>query len=351
MATPNELKVSTLTRAINEIKNPRKFVFNLLYNNPVLLGTNTAELSYLVRGRQIAPFVRRGAAGVLVKGHSERFETVSVPHIRIKRPMTPTDLLDKRRPGNPIFITPNEQSSMIREYVARELANMDDDISHAEEYLACMALRGAVSYVSADEESFKVTFPRSAANDVTLTGTDLWTNSASDPRKNFLYAAETVNDACSIQVTDVLLGKNAAEAFVNNSKVQTLLDNRRVEAGGMNLTNSLDSDGALLLGTFGTGNIRVWRYSSQLALPDGTSFDCIRPDYAEFVSRSPSKEWVTYYGAIEDMKAIGDGQVLRARRFAKSWEVEDPSARWMLAMSNPLPCPRRPDASVSMKVV
>jgi hypothetical protein len=77
----------------------------------------------------------------------------------------------------------------------------------------------------------------------------------------------------------------------------------------------------------------------------------IRPGYVEFVANSPAAEFVTYYGAIEDMQAIGAGRVLQSRRFSKSWEVEDPSARMLLVESNPLPVMRRPGATVSMSVL
>jgi hypothetical protein len=51
------------------------------------------------------------------------------------------------------------------------------------------------------------------------------------------------------------------------------------------------------------------------------------------------------------MKAIGAGQVLSSKRFSKSWEVEDPSARMLLLESNPMPVMRRPNATVSIQVV
>jgi hypothetical protein len=51
------------------------------------------------------------------------------------------------------------------------------------------------------------------------------------------------------------------------------------------------------------------------------------------------------------MQAIGAGRVLQSRRFSKSWEVEDPSARMLLVESNPLPVMRRPGATVSYSVL
>ena len=350
MATPNELKWSTLTRAINEMKNPAAFLRNKIFSRDRLFPTTTIELSYWLRGRKMAPFVRRGRGAIMVEGPAERFTTVSLPHIRIKRPMTPSQLLDHRRPGSPIFVQQSDMSTAIAQYLAIETKILDDDISNTEEWLASQALRGTITYSSLEDESFTVTIPRSASHTVTLTGTDLWTASTSRPAGDFSTANELVNDDTGLTVGLAIMGTAAADAFVQNANVLALLDNRRVNSGGdLDLTQQLQESGALYLGTF--YGMEAWRYGRKLELPDGTMYDLIRPEYVEFVATSPRNEFYMAYGPINDMKAFGDSTPRMARRFSKSWETEDPSVRWHLAESNPLPVPARPDSTVSMKVV
>ena len=51
------------------------------------------------------------------------------------------------------------------------------------------------------------------------------------------------------------------------------------------------------------------------------------------------------YGAIKDLKALA-----AMPRFAKSWEEEDPSARYLMMQSAPLVALNQPDAFVSAVV-
>jgi hypothetical protein len=332
------------------MKAPNAFLKNLLFSRDVTVPTRNIELSLLDRGRQIAPFVERNGAAVMTEGRDESFRVIVPPHIRIKRPMTPTELLNKRRPGSVIFPGAGGIQRAMREYMASEMAMMMDDVTNSEEYLCALALQGAVSY-EADEAAFTITFPRDAAHDYALGAGDRWDETTASFRKDFLDAAQLVNDAVSLNVTDVILGSDAADAFLADApdELSSLLDIRRLATGTVDLTQQIAESGALYLGTYVHG-IRVWRYGRTVDV-DGVATDLIRPKYAEFVARTPAAQFVTYYGAIEDMKAIGAGKVLQSKRFSKSWETEDPSARMLLVESNPMPVPRRPNATVSVQVL
>lgn len=347
------LSWSTLTTAINEMKPPRMFVKNTVFGRARTVDTINIELSFKRRGRKMAPAVLRNGAAILRPGFTEDRAIVQPPHFRLKRPMTPSELLNKRRAGTVIFPGADGIGAAMRQYIADEQGVLMDDLSNSEEYMACMALQGQISYIAQDESAFTVTFPRSASHSFALTGGDRWDQAGSSPRGTFLQVAQLINDDVSLAASDVILGADAADAFLANAEIKgsgSLLDTRRLQTGSIDLTQAIQESGALFLGEFVHG-IRVWRYASTIELPDGTTVDLIRPKYAEFIANSPSAEFVTYYGAIEDMKAIGPGRVLQAQRFSKSWEEEDPSARMILVESNPLPCMRRPDATASVQVI
>jgi len=343
---------STMTRVVNEIRNPLSFIKNMFFSQEETVPTRHIEIGTIRRGRHIAPFVKRDGAALMVTGATEGSRLVKPAHIRIKRPMSPSELMNKRRAGSVIHIDKGGLQAAMRRYMARELGFMAIDIGNSEEYLCAQALRGIITYESDDEESFEVDFQRDASLTVTLTGSDLWTDPLSRPSANFLNASELVNDLSEGRITDVILGADARNAFLANAEVEKKLtfQPEHIRFGTIDLsTNFLDS-GALFLGSYVHG-VRVWSYARKVLLPDGTEYELIRPDYAEFIWRHPSAERVVYYGAIEDMDALGEGNVLEAKRFSKSWTTPDPSARMVLVESNPLPCLRRPDTSVSMKVV
>lgn len=345
------LSWSTLTASINEMKAPQSFLKNRVFRRDVMVPTRDIELSVLRRGRRVAPFVKRNGAALMTVGGTEEFKNVRPAHIRIKRPITSGELVEKRRAGSSIFPGQDGVQAAIREFMAREQGMLLDDVTNAEEYLAAQAIRGSISYSNLDEESFEVDFGRSASHDITLTGTDLWTDAASKPQEQFLDASRLINDDVSLMPDLCLLGEAAADAFLKNAEVKDLLRgfNNNLVLGSIDLTQQFQESGAMFLGTFVHG-IQVWTYGRSLTLPDGSSFPLIRTDRAEFISTSASAQHTTYYGAIEDVQLF-EGRLLMARRFSKSWIEQDPPARQLLVESNPLPCMRRPDSTVSIKVV
>lgn len=349
---PDVLHYLTLTNAIDERKSPNSFLKNMFFSRNEPVATRLIELSYMRRGRQIAPFVERNGAAIMVTGRQEEFVYVQPPHIRIKRPMTPSDVLTKRRPGTGIiFPRATDIATQMRNYIANEQEMMLDDCTNSEEWLCAMALTGVISYVAQDESAFTITMPRAAANTVVLTGADLWTApTTSSPRENLAQAAQIGNDATGLNFTDAIMGSAAADAFLSHPELLTLLTGgaSRMTTGTIDLTAQFLESGALFMGQY-TNGMRLWRYGRQVNV-NGVATSLIRPEYVEFIARTPAAEFVTYYGAIEDFKAMGSS-MMQAQRFSKSWEEDDPSARMILVETNPLPVMRRPDASMSMKVV
>ena len=342
----------SLTAAVNEVRSPLSFLKNLLYSREETVPTVEVELSTIRDGRSMAPFVKRDGAAIMVDGDSEDFRIVKPAHIRIKRPLSPSDLLDKRRAGFAIHQNAADLNRQMRSYLAREMSGMLRKIANAEEWLASQALTGVISYEAEDGDAFEVDFGRSADMVVTLAGADLWSASTGRPSDDFLVASELINDKSEGRATDVILGRNARAAFLANADVRAKFEYRgeNVRQGQVDLSTANRDDGALFLGTY-DHQVRVWSYGRQITMPDGEVVDLVRPDYAEFVWASPEADRVMYYGGIRDMRAIGAGRVLESKRFSKVWEVEDPSAMMSLIESNPIPCNRRPDTHVSMKVV
>jgi len=223
-------------------------------------------------------------------------------------------------------------------------------ITNAQEWMAALALRGTITYSVTDQEVFQVTFPKPAGHTITLsTFWDDGTPSNVKINNDFHTAKKLISDEVGLQVTDAILGTEAATSFRNlvaGGHVKTL-DLRSVASGLIDFTQQFNEDGAIFLGVF--DGVRVWEYGRQANL-DGVATSMVRPKYAEFVAATPAAAFVEYFGAIPDFKAL-QGLRFQGQRFSKSWEKEDPSAMFALVHSRPLPVPRRPGATVSMKVV
>lgn len=345
MATSIEcLKWQSLTAAINEIKSPNSFIKNLLFGRHQTFPTESVEVGLLTGARDMAPFVRKDGEAILVGGLGESFRTVGFPSIRIKRPFTASELLFGRRPGTVIFPTKGQQLSAIEQHIARDLQHMADMIANAEEWLCAQALTGEISYTAADEAHFVVTMPKPTGHTLNVAAT--WgTAATATPGVDFLAAKRLMHEEHGLPVTDALLSKAAAANFIKIAEVKELLDNRRILIGDLDLRRQFEASGALYLGEI--YGVRVWEYGRAVILPDGSSEDLIRANYAEFVCARPEADNQMYYGAIPDMKAL-QGRLFQGERFSKSWMQEDPSVLMQLVHSRPLPVMRRPGSVVSM---
>lgn len=350
------LRWRTMTNVVNEIRSPNQFLNRLLYSRRTTVETDEIDIHTISRGREIAPFVRLGSEGIMVPGYSSTMNKVTAPNIRLKRPLTPSPLLFGRRPGTVIYPNGNDIRQAQAAHIARDLQGMSDMITNAEEWLVSQSLQGAISYELEDQEVITITFPRSPANNVTLTTFwDAATPTDVNWHSDVHLVKRTFSDASVPAPTDCIMGSEASDAFrrlVQAGRVVGFISGSAnagsVTVGQATFASQFTDDGAIFLGTL--DGVRFWEYSRTAVLPDGTVTPMIRPKYAEWVSVSPLADREMYFGAISDMDAFQGGSYVR-ERFSKSWTVPDPSAIMNLTTSRPLPVPRRPDATMSMKVV
>lgn len=355
MAAISELKWHYLTGLVNEMKSPNTFLQSILYNNKVPIGLEDIQIDVITRGRKMAPFVAPGAAGVMVEGYTSTFQSVRAPNIRIKRPFTPSELLFGRTPGTVVFMQGGDnQMSAVEQHIARDMQILGDDVTNTEEYMVAMALQGVISYSVAGQDSFSITYPRPSGNNITLT--TFWDNGSGAINsnalllENFHTAKEVIHNEVGLPVTDCILGAEAAQMFrlhsTQNTNFRTALDTRNLQMGQVTLNQQFIDSGAIYLGR--ASDIDFWQYSRTADL-NGVSTSMIRSKYAEFFNRNdPSR--TMYYGGIPDIDTFA-GRLFQAQRFSKSWTTPDPSAMFALLHSRPLPVPRRPGSTVSMKVI
>jgi hypothetical protein len=345
-STIEVLSWSSLTAAVNEIKSPNQFLKKLVFGHHETQPTESIEFGVFTGDREIAPFIERDGEAIPVSGYGETFQTVMPPNIRIKRPIKPSELLFNRAPGTVIFAPSADVIvSAAEAHIARDAKRLADMATNSEEYLCALAIRGVISYVAADEANFTITIPKPSGNNITLSV--FWDDVANDPAADFKTAKSVISEAVGLGVTDVVLGSEAAAAFLASDSVKALLDNRNISAGNIDLQQQYRDDGALFLGRF--CGVNVWEYARTVKV-GGVSTALIRAKYAEFLAVTPQAENTLYYGAIPDLDAF-QGRLFQAERFSKSWTIPDPSSMQMLLHTRPLPIPRRPGSMVSMKVV
>lgn len=203
--------------------------------------TDSAEVVdiEIIKGdRKIAPAIHRGTVGHSVSPNVVTTATKWSNQSRVF-PLIPDESviraadLNKRIPGEPIYLTGTGQKQFRRLSIAKRFArHMMSKIVHTFEYLAAQSfVYGTMPVVfnaTGVVESYD--FQRSAGNN--LTAATAWDQAASDPIgdiEDLLTAIQTNGNGLNGSTAGILMGEGAFQAFRNHASVQALADNRRYE--------------------------------------------------------------------------------------------------------------------------
>lgn len=346
------LRYQSLTAAINNIQPSQSFLKQLLFSTERTLATETMEISTKIGKRKMAPFVRKGGEGIMIPGTSAEFATVEGPNIRVKMPFTPSELLWKRRPGVPIYASENEIDAAAKQHIADDLEYMSKQIENSEEWLCSQALLGTITYSRAEQEIFRITYPRDATLTWDVSGSAPWSTAASKASIQFKEVKRRMNAVDGFTPTIALMPQDVADYFLALDEIRgsnSLLSNdRNLTAGEISLVEQYTQQGALYLGRF--CGIACWEYSRTIEGDDGSTVSLLPAKKVQFVAQTPNNEFKTFYAAIPDASAP-NGLVTRTKRFAKSWVTEDPSVIWALSHTRPLPVPTRTNATMTLVVL
>jgi hypothetical protein len=347
--TPDIMHYSALSRMVNERKDPNNFLNNLIFPSRTWeqLTTEFAEYSIIYRKRKMAPYVHKNGTAIMIEGLEDGKAVIETPNIRIKRPLNLPAILFRREPGMAIFQSGGSaQKAAVLRKVAREVGELAALADEAEEVQAAQLLRGEINYEVADGAAFKLTLPRPATHDTTATV--MWDQPTPGILHDFGRANRAINHEVGGQAQIALFGRNAVKPFLDDESVQKLLDTRNYTVGNIDLTRAIQDSGALYLGRI--RGVQCWEYDRSAIMPDGSTFEMIRPDYVEFLNLAPRMQWTKFYGAIPDWNAFSSNAWTQ-RRFSKQWLQQDPSVRIALLHTRPLCFVKRPGAMVSMQVI
>ena len=348
-----ELGYRSLSATVQILDKPAGLLRRIMISREELLTTPSVDLAKIIRGRKAAPMVRVDGPSAFISNQGEIHATVVTPNIALKKAFEATDLLYSRREGTTLYMGESERNAAANRFIARELGELEDRILNREEWLCAQVLTGTISYSVDGQDHFTVTYPKSANQTVALTGADVWDNAASNPLNDIIDAKVVMDENTQLQPDIALCSPSAAEAIRNNEKLQVILDRQNVLGGAITFNSNVDMDGSMFIGVI--GGVAFFQYGRAIDVPNGsggfTNTALIRDKYVEFISTQASAECWMYYGGIADMRTIGAGRTVAMKRFSKSWEQDDPSARMVVVKSRPLPVARKPDFVYSLKVL
>lgn len=325
-----------LTEAINNIRPSERFILNTVFSKPKQHATNVLDIEIISGGRKLAPFVAPIEGGIVVDKLGRSVQTVKFPKIRMKKPLSAKELLAEKNLGQIYVGGAGDINSYRQQKIAEELLDLKERANRRLEWMAAKSLTGKLQ-VDQENISFEIDFRMDAENKPVLAGAALWSNADADPLKDLRAWKRIILNKTGKSANKVILGTDAAEAFLSNLKVLKYLDNNNISVGRIQVDNSN------YLGRF--VGLDLYEYNEQYVDDSGNVQDMISSKVAIVIATSARFD--LHYGPIYDTKA---GNVVQ-EYFSKMWEEEDPSGLWLLAETNPLTVPHEPNAAVYATVI
>jgi len=240
-------------------------------------------------------------------------------------------------------MTPEQRAAIL---LGRDLADLDDQITRREEWMAAQGLQTGKIVVKGDGIDTEIDFSMLSTHKVSLSGGDLWTDTTnSKPLSDLKTWRRIIGQDSGLSPNVAVFGNDAWDAFVEHTKVQNLLDLRRIDLGIIDpvaLPNGVTYQGFLKEVAIDLYTYDEWYYD------EDTSSEKPMIDAKKVILGSTNARAARHYGMIQDMEAEKNFAV---SRYPKSWVTKDPGIRWVMLQSAPVVCPHQIDGFLYAQVV
>lgn len=310
--------------------------------DPVI--ADTVDIDIIKGKRRMAPFQSPKIEGQIVEKMGFSTNTYKPAYIKIKDELSASSVVENRVAGESIYslMSAEEREKIL---LAEQLNDFEQMIVRREVWMGAQQLINGYVDVVGKGVNYRIDLLMESSHKITLTGTDMWTDKTnSDPDADIADGIRLIQKDAGISA-NIIVGNSATmEVYTSHPKVKDSLNTRRIETG---LINPKDlGEGVSYYGDriIAGKVIAVYGYDDWAEDENGDE----QPMFADgrVIVSSTNADARRHYGAIKDKKA---GYVA-IPRFPKIWEVEDPSATWLMVQSAPLPAFHQIDAIVSMKV-
>ncbi|WP_439273551.1 major capsid protein [Pseudochrobactrum sp. HB0163] len=332
---------AALLTVIESRDRPTAFIRDTFFPNGFQSDQEEIAFDKLKRRRNVAPFVSPLVPGKERAIRGRQTSTFTPAYVKPKNTVRPGEGF-RRRPGESLYGNMSAEERYLQT-ITDILADQDDEVTRREEVMAAEALRtGKIVVSGEDYETQIVDYNRPANHTIALTGTDRWGENGVSVRKSIREWATRVATTSGGAATEVILGAEAAELLQGDPEIREILDNRRQMGGEMQfgpVAAGSEDMVAVYLGSVGQFNF--WQYTQLFQDDDGNDIE-VWPSFGVGVIAPSQFQGFMAHGAIQDIGA----QMKPLSRYPKMWNVDDPSATFLMTQSAPLPVPG--DASASL---
>ena len=338
----------TLLRAVQEISPLHTFLRDRYFptnENTDIFATDDVLVEYRDGDKRLAPFVapRKGGVTILRKGYT--MERYTPPYIAPKRTLTADDL-SKKGFGEALFsnLTPAQRQGAL---LMRDLEELDTMIARREEAMAAETLltNGCVMKHIADDsgkyEEKEIRFYTGGSNPAQYTPSTRWDQSGADIIGDIAAVAELLA-AKGLPASDLIVAPDVGTAILNDSTVQSLLDNRNIHIGGVDPAQLPDGCTKIARLNCKGHVVDVLQYSDSYTNDSNQSVNFITAKKAVLTAPGCGR---TVYGAVSQVEQF-DGQfhTYAAKRVPKYYSDAKGNTRELYLTSCPLCIPNNKNA-------
>lgn len=295
------------------------------------------------KGNQLAVFVHPSHQSVLVEEQGKEFFYLVPPAIDEKMKLEPEEVFDYRGDHDSSYVEAMAQLHVekLEELKRRVYRNI-------EWQAASMMRTGAIQVAGHGVESL-IDMNRNPGNTIVLSGNGRWGESGASIRRTLSEAARVAKANGGVFAQDIILGSEAAELLLADTRTAELLDNRRTEIGDLvdqDLVNYVRPLGRLY-------GFNLFEHIGSYVDEKGNDQKYI-PDN-EFIACSPNTGAELHFGQINNVKWIremGDRTAgMRGTQiWARTFETTDPSAEYINVQAAPVTVAHNPEAFVRVVV-
>ncbi|ARK25997.1 phage capsid protein [Sporosarcina sp. P37] len=330
----------TMLKFVERMAKPSTFLRDTFFKGREYSVTDKVDIDMKKGSRKIAPFVSEKLGGKLVENSGFKTETFAPPLVAPFKITTAADIMN-RSMGENIYSAkaPDERAA---EKLVKDLAELEEMVTRREELMCAQALFEGKITVVGDGLDHEIDF--NFTNKETLSGTDLWSDPASDPIADLKRYQRVVQQRGHVTADTVIMAADVVDTFINHKKVQDILNLRHLKVGELEVLDL--PNGVTYIGHIpGVG--KIYEYNEYYLADDQTMKPMV-PD-GTVTLLSTAAEFSMAYAAITLVK---DGQftTFESERVPDTWTEKNPARQIAQLNSKPLPIPKEVDSWFVAKV-
>ncbi|MDQ6959562.1 MAG: major capsid protein [Mariprofundaceae bacterium] len=325
---------------MDQTKPKSSFLLDTFFKKRTAHDTRSVEVDIIKGRRRLAPFVSPLSKGMQIDRTGAVTRTVTMPYIKLFIPTRAGQALDAKHPGSTVYQqTPSQRMNQI---LAKDIVTLRDMVDRREEAMAADALVNGSVTATGEGIDVKVDFLRPASHRAINTATGAaWDAAGVDILKQLRGHARTIVKSSGLNPDICVMGSAASDAFIAQmeAKSSSPLSMVKITSGAIKLDGL--HHGATYLGN--VEGVDFYEYNEWAEDANGVEQPLLAANQVIF--GSTRGESVVHYGAIEDL-AVGNQWA--TPYFVKSYVEDNPSARFLLVQSAPLPALHRIESVMSI---